>query len=130
MCYAVGDESAKLAPQRRTTEAPDPNDAMAQMTKRLIIGLSGASGVIYGVRLLDALGEDFVLLARGWRHALPPGVRLVEIEGVAADRLGLAPGGAVLVRPDQYVAARWQQADAADVAAALLRAKGGKPCLS
>ncbi|MFO1072423.1 MAG: FAD-dependent oxidoreductase [Geminicoccaceae bacterium] len=80
--------------------------------------------------LLDALGEDFVLLARGWRHALPPGVRLVEIEGVAADRLGLAPGGAVLVRPDQYVAARWQQADAADVAAALLRAKGGKPCLS
>jgi 3-(3-hydroxy-phenyl)propionate hydroxylase len=80
--------------------------------------------------LLDALGDDFVLLARGWRGAVP-GVRLVEVgEGdrLAAERLGLAAGGAYLVRPDQYVAARWKQADAAAVEAALARAKGGSAC--
>ena len=79
--------------------------------------------------LLERLGGDFVLLARGWPHALPQGVRLVEIEGLAAERLALPPGAACLVRPDQYVAARWKAAGPADVEAALLRAKGGKPCL-
>jgi 3-(3-hydroxy-phenyl)propionate hydroxylase len=76
--------------------------------------------------LLEAVGDDFVLLARGWRGAVPEGVRLVAVEGVAAERLGLAAGGACLVRPDQYVAARWKTAEAADVAAALARAKGGR----
>ena len=32
--------------------------------------------------LLDALGDDFVLLARGWRGAVPAGVRLVAVEGL------------------------------------------------
>ena len=75
--------------------------------------------------LLDAIGDEFVLLARGWRGAVPAGVRLVEVEGVAADRLGLTEAAAALVRPDQYVAARWKAADAAVVEAALVRAKGG-----
>lgn len=80
--------------------------------------------------LLDALGGDFVLVARGWRGDLPAGVRLVEVEGFAADRLGLPEGGAALVRPNQYVAARWKAADPAAVAAALARAKGGKAWLN
>jgi 3-(3-hydroxy-phenyl)propionate hydroxylase len=75
--------------------------------------------------LLEAIGDDFVLLARGWTGAVPDGVRLVAIDGVAADRLGLPEGGAVLVRPDQYVAARWKSPDSAAIAAALTRAKGG-----
>ena len=75
--------------------------------------------------LLDAIGDDFVLLARGWTGAVPDGVRLVAIDGVAADRLGLPEGGAALVRPDQYVAARWKSPDSAAIAAALTRAKGG-----
>ena len=79
--------------------------------------------------LLDSLGGDFVLVARRWNEALPDGVRLVEVEGVAASRLALPDGGAYLVRPDQYVAARWKTAVSADVERALILAMGGNPCL-
>ena len=80
--------------------------------------------------LLDALGDEFVLLAHGWQGKVPAGVRLVEVDGLAADRLGLTDGAAALVRPDQYVAARWKSADAAVVEAALNRAKGGNAWLN
>ena len=80
--------------------------------------------------LLESLGDDFALLARGWRGALPEGVRLVEVEGLAAERLGLDAGAAVLARPDQYVAARWKAAGAAEVEAAVARAKGAKSWLN
>ena len=76
--------------------------------------------------LLETLGDDFVLVARGWRGKAPAGVRLVEVEGLAAERLGLTEGAAALVRPDQYVAARWKSSEPAAVAAALARAKGGR----
>lgn len=75
--------------------------------------------------LLDAIGDEFTLLARGWRGAAPAGVRVVEVDGLAADRLGLTVGAAALVRPDHYVAARWKSPDPTAVAAALARAKGG-----
>lgn len=75
--------------------------------------------------LLDTIGDEFVVLAYGWQGRVPSGVRLVEVDGLAADRLGLRDGAAALVRPDQYVAARWKAADAAVVEAALNRAKGG-----
>ena len=80
--------------------------------------------------LLDAVGDDFVLLSHDWPHQPPPGVRQVRVTGPAAARLGLPPGAAALIRPDQYVAARWHAPDPADVSAALLRAKGQIPCLS
>lgn len=79
--------------------------------------------------LLERLGDDFVLLAQDWTGPLPQGVRLLAVDGLAAQRLALTPGAAVLVRPDQYVAARWKSARAGDVEAALIRAKGGNPCL-
>ncbi|MFT4014585.1 MAG: FAD-dependent oxidoreductase [Paracoccus sp. (in: a-proteobacteria)] len=79
--------------------------------------------------LLEQLGNDFTLLAIDWTGPVPPGVRLVPVEGLAAERLGLTPGAAVLVRPDHYVAARWKDATAEDVETALIRAKGGKSCL-
>lgn len=79
--------------------------------------------------LLEQLGDDFTMLALDWTGPLPRGVRLVRAQGLAAERLGLVPGAAVLVRPDHYVAARWKAATAADVDAALIRAKGGKACL-
>ncbi len=80
--------------------------------------------------LLEALGDDFVLLARDWSGAVPAGLRLVEVEGRAAARLGLPPGGALLVRPDQYVAARWKAPAPAAIAAAQARAAGTAPCLA
>ena len=50
----------------------------------------------------------------------------MELDGLAAERLGLTEGAAALVRPDQYVAARWKSAEPAAVNAALARAKGGR----
>jgi 3-(3-hydroxy-phenyl)propionate hydroxylase len=78
--------------------------------------------------LLGALGDEFALVARGWRGPAPAGLRLVELDDAdtqAIARLGFEPGSACLVRPDQYVAARWKAPDAAAVAAALGRARGG-----
>ncbi|WP_052214886.1 FAD-dependent monooxygenase [Belnapia sp. F-4-1] len=57
---------------------------------------------------------------------VPQGVRLVAIEEPAVlARLGLArPGAGYLVRPDGHVAWRWQDWDAAGLAAALRRMLG------
>lgn len=76
--------------------------------------------------LLESLGDDFVLLARGWKGAAPAGLRLVEVgegDALAIDRLDLDEGAAYLVRPDQYVAARWKSARAEEVEAAYARAR-------
>jgi 3-(3-hydroxy-phenyl)propionate hydroxylase len=83
--------------------------------------------------LLDGLGGRFVLLADGWVGGLPDGVELLDVGGDGArnallrERYGLASGAAYLLRPDQYVAARWRQATAAKVRRALRRATGRKP---
>ncbi len=55
-----------------------------------------------------------------------PGVRRVELpgEGLAAERYGAGAGNAVLLRPDQHIAARWRHCDADAVARARDRALG------
>lgn len=80
--------------------------------------------------LLEKLGGGFVLLVHG-----DPGFGIADIEIIdlaaidgsqlARERYGLEPGAAYLIRPDQYVAARWKRPAGAVVAAALARAKGG-----
>lgn len=77
--------------------------------------------------LLERLGDDFVLLVHGWQGEVPAGLCVVATQGAAARRLGLPAGAACLVRPDQYVAARWMQPDRDRIGAALSRAKGGTP---
>jgi 3-(3-hydroxy-phenyl)propionate hydroxylase len=42
-----------------------------------------------------------------------------------AKRYGAADGAAYLIRPDQYVAARWRKPDRTAILAALRRAIGG-----
>lgn len=81
--------------------------------------------------LLDELGDDFVLMACGAGQQVPPGVRLVTLDAdsLAAQRLALTPGAAILVRPDHYVAARWKKPSPVAIANALRRAKGETPCL-
>lgn len=53
-----------------------------------------------------------------------PGVDLVDIDGGLCRRYGAAPGTTYLIRPDQHVAARWKQFNAAALRAAHARACG------
>ncbi len=81
--------------------------------------------------LLDRLGGSFVLLANGWTGPVPADVTLLDLAAIpgselARSRYGLDAGGAVLVRPDQYVAARWKTPTGEAISTALARAKGGK----
>ncbi|MEO8715748.1 MAG: FAD-dependent oxidoreductase [Acetobacteraceae bacterium] len=94
-------------------------------------------GVVPGAPALDApdgtgwllgrIGGGFTLLVFG---DPPPGlsadVAIVRVasEGVAARRYDARPGSAVLLRPDQHVAARWRRPDAATIATARARALG------
>ena len=49
---------------------------------------------------------------------------LFDHTGLVAARWGLSPGQAVLLRPDQHVAARFDRPDAAAIAAARDRGMG------
>ena len=79
--------------------------------------------------LIDRLGGQFSLLADGWRHPTPDGVKLIDIEGApGADlirtRYDLSLRSAYLLRPDQYVAARWRRPTEEHLTQALARARG------
>jgi 3-(3-hydroxy-phenyl)propionate hydroxylase len=78
--------------------------------------------------LLERLSGVFTLLANGWRGAAPEGVTLLDVSQAEAalllERWDLTLGSAYLLRPDQYVAARWRAPTVAGLAAALNRAKG------
>jgi len=81
--------------------------------------------------LLERLGERFVLLSNGDPGLDVPDVELLDVSGIAhnellLERYGLCTGAATLIRPDQYVAARWTSPDAAAVGEAVARAKGAK----
>ncbi len=79
--------------------------------------------------LLNQLGGRFVLLSLGqaWPGALPAGVEPLLIgEGGWQDTGGFVAArygnGHYLIRPDQHIAARWQEADADALRAALQKA--------
>lgn len=77
--------------------------------------------------LLDALGDEFMLLAHHWAGEVPPALKVIAIDGLAAERLAMPAGSACLVRPDHYVAARWKRPGTEKIVAALSRATGGTP---
>lgn len=93
--------------------------------------------------LLRALGTDFTLLHFGptpaWARELGGVLNLsiaaegdawaaqadlLDVQGLAAQRLDARPGTCYLLRPDQHVCARWRRPDEAGVRAALLQASG------
>lgn len=83
--------------------------------------------------LLQHLGEDgFVLLAADGTVPDVAGLRKIVISelgdpaGLVAQRYDLRPGSAYLIRPDQYVAARWARPSKHAIIAAMHRAKGEK----
>lgn len=85
--------------------------------------------------LLNQLGGGFVLLSFGpvpadasvrvgnvVARVLEVGRDVVDVDGVLTERYDGQPGTVYLIRPDQYVAARWRGFDAAAATAALRRA--------
>jgi 3-(3-hydroxy-phenyl)propionate hydroxylase len=75
--------------------------------------------------LLDALGDDFSLLAFGAAPTVDPLIKTVIVadgERALAERFDATPGTGYLFRPDGHVAARWRRPDPAAVRAALTRA--------
>lgn len=80
--------------------------------------------------LLDQLGPGFTLLADSWQGPELAGVRVLDVARLPADtslvrsRYELQPGAACLIRPDQYLAARWKRATPEKLSAALRRASG------
>ena len=82
--------------------------------------------------LLERLDGRFVLLTNGYR---PDGLDIDVLDigqeaenSVALSRYGLEPGAAYLLRPDQYVAARWKSPTSEQISAAHKRAKGVASC--
>lgn len=82
--------------------------------------------------LLELLGKGFVLLSFGpaqevkvrgiTAKVLEVGRDLVDAQGLLASRYDGQPGTTYLIRPDQFVAARWRTFDVKQVKAALARA--------
>jgi len=81
--------------------------------------------------LLNALSGECLLLHMAGGAGAPPshprahtlviGRDLFDEEGVFARRYDASPGATWLLRPDQHIAARWRQADAEAIDAALHR---------
>jgi len=84
--------------------------------------------------LLDLLGNEFVLLINGepdnGAQSLSKDLRVIDLaqvddpQGQAATRYDLRPGGAYLIRPDQYIAGRWHSIDIPAIKKAMVRAHG------
>jgi 3-(3-hydroxy-phenyl)propionate hydroxylase len=68
--------------------------------------------------------SDLSIVCVGAKHGTSGAVIADDVEGLVEQRYALAPGSAYLVRPDQYVCARWRRVDAAQVLAARRRALG------
>ncbi|WP_225731411.1 MULTISPECIES: FAD-dependent monooxygenase [unclassified Nocardia] len=83
------------------------------------------------ISTLDLFGPDFVLLtgSDGWERAVDGlgvvvhriGVELIDVEGRWAEAYGVSESGAVLVRPDGFIAWRSRNAAADDAPATALR---------
>lgn len=81
--------------------------------------------------LLHSLGQGFVLLTWGLgvdvavggvtAKALRVGQDIIDSEGLLAQRYDAQAGTVYLIRPDQYVAARWRSFAPAKISAALSR---------
>lgn len=80
--------------------------------------------------LLDKFAGGFVLLTAGESIDID-GLEVVNLDSLspsdrlAQQRYGLGNGGAYLIRPDQYVAARWLTPSSAKIVDAMNRATGG-----
>lgn len=131
--------------ERSALNTPDRDafsGTMAPGAPALDAPLAGAQGPAW---LVDLIGGQFDLLCYGGRpprtalrttlitpagcgeRADRAGCRVLEdVHGRFASRYDATPGTVYLLRPDQHVAARWRNPDAAAIRDALARAAGGE----
>lgn len=79
--------------------------------------------------LLERLGDRFVVLTHGKITNLPDGIEQIDVSEIrnnalVLERYDLDAESAYLIRPDQYVAARFKQASPANILKAISRATG------
>ncbi len=101
-------------------------DAMPDGPQRTRPGSPCPDAPVEGGFLLEQLGNRFTLLALGTEARPVEGTALISLPSRAelAERYGK---GIYLIRPDQHVAARWSDFDAAKIREALARATGKTP---
>lgn len=80
--------------------------------------------------LLEGLGGRFLLLTNSAPAFGIEGLDIIDIahannNDLLVERYALSQGAAYLLRPDQYVAARWKEPTPARISRALERARGG-----
>jgi 3-(3-hydroxy-phenyl)propionate hydroxylase len=107
-----------------TLNTPDSDDWAGRGIAPGMVCLDAPMGDRF---LLEQLGDGFVLLCSEPGLACA-GARTLTVPAEARllrERYDLSGSAAYLIRPDQYVAARWKAATAGHVQSALGRAKGG-----
>jgi 3-(3-hydroxy-phenyl)propionate hydroxylase len=72
-------------------------------------------------------GLEQVVIARDRNRSVPDYVRLVDRDGLVANRYGGIPGSACLIRPDQHVAARFLCPTRDAIVAAWRKARAMRP---
>lgn len=81
----------------------------------------------FGVPVEVPDGMEQVVIARESDGSAPDYVRLVDRDGLAANRYGGIPGSACLIRPDQHVAARFLRPTPDAIGAAWRKARAMRP---
>jgi 3-(3-hydroxy-phenyl)propionate hydroxylase len=84
--------------------------------------------------LLSLTGGGFVLLVDGWHKPMIAGVEILDISTLSGDlsllrsRYAMHTGTAYLIRPDQYIAARWRNPKPDNIEMALAQTMGRLLC--
>jgi len=94
----------------------------------LLRHLGGRFAVVsFGAPVEVPEGLEQVVIARDRNRSVPDYVRLVDRDGLVANRYGGIPGSACLIRPDQHVAARFLCPTRDAIAAAWRKARAMRP---
>jgi 3-(3-hydroxy-phenyl)propionate hydroxylase len=76
-----------------------------------LVGVNGADDRRAIAVLVDGLAGDPVPIRVTTVARVPGAADLLDRDGLVTERYGLAPGSAYLIRPDQHIAARFEQPD-------------------
>ncbi len=125
-----GDFTGRMVPGAPAVDAPvlGPDHRRGWLLRQLGSGFTllvaagpTSAALVEALRGLPKPGVDFEVRVVGPSGS---GADLFDVDSLIAQRYDLRPGGAVLLRPDQHVAARWRQPDVEGVQRAIARALG------